>query len=454
MTAKTRGYNLPLAGRPVGGVTSLPVPDVLRLPLHTARFRFAANVRVRSGQTVEAGTVLATDPGAHDLPLLAPCPGLVRTIEDGDALTLERGPGSTGGDSANTRTDLEGATPCRRLVRLGAWAHFHDVWTGSVPDPDQPPAAVVVTTFKREPFLTRGSTLLREEFEAFLEGLKAIQSLLDYQPIFLLVPSIRSALGEKVVSAIRGEAWVRLRMIPARYPYGDPKLHLGELGLARSQGAPVWSTDAAGALAVYRALVQRQPALDQVVAVGGPGARKPAHFRVVPGTPVATLLAAADAAGPSRVIRGGVLTGSTVGGDTAVDIETQGITVVPIPGEREFLSFLRPGADRVSYSRCFLSRLRGRRPERMTTALRGEVRPCVACGLCEQVCPAGIFPHLIHRALYQDALEEVERLRLDLCNGCGLCTLVCPSKIDLAEQFRDARLRIQEELHSTEGHGA
>ncbi|NOY80539.1 MAG: 4Fe-4S dicluster domain-containing protein [Kiritimatiellaeota bacterium] len=454
MTAKTRGYNLPLAGRPVGEVTSLPVPDLLRLPLQTERFRFAANICVQSGQTVAPGTVLATDPGAYDLPLLAPRPGVVRTTDDAGTLVLERVSENVGGASEDTRSELAEISPCRRLVRLGAWAHFYDVRTRCVPDPDLSPAAVVVTTFMSEPVVTRGSTLLRGEFEAFLEGLKAIQSLLDYQPILLLVPRIRSALGEKVVAAIRGEAWVKLRLIPARYPYGDPRLHLGALGLARGQDAPVWGTDVAGVLAVHRALVRREPVLDRVVAVGGPGTRKPAHFRVVPGTPVAALLAAAEAVGPGRVIRGDVLTGSIVGDDAAVDIETRGITVVPVPGEREFLSFLRPGSDRASYSRCFLSLLRKRRPESMTTGLRGEVRPCVACGLCEQVCPVEIFPHLIHRALYQDSLEEVERLRLDLCIDCGLCTLVCPSKIDLAKQFRDARLRIQEELHSTEDHSA
>ena len=112
------------------------------------------------------------------------------------------------------------------------------------------------------------------------------------------------------------------------------------------------------------------------------------------------------------------------------------------------LSFLRPGFDRHTYSRCWLSRLRRPRPESLTTAMRGEPRACVNCGLCEQVCPAGILPHLIHRALYRDALEEAERLRIDLCVECGLCSYVCPSKIDLRQQFIEARDRIREELHA------
>ena len=53
---------------------------------------------------------------------------------------------------------------------------------------------------------------------------------------------------------------------------------------------------------------------------------------------------------------------------------------------------VRPGPDRGSYSKCFLSTLRRSFAERFTTALRGERRPCVSCGFCEEVCPAGIMP--------------------------------------------------------------
>ena len=87
-----------------------------------------------------------------------------------------------------------------------------------------------------------------------------------------------------------------------------------------------------------------------------------------------------------------------------------------------------------------MSALLPRRAEGLTTGLRGELRPCVACGYCQEVCPAGITPHLIHKSLYhQDDLEAAEQLRVDLCVRCGLCSFVCPSKIELTEQFISAQ---------------
>ena len=81
-----------------------------------------------------------------------------------------------------------------------------------------------------------------------------------------------------------------------------------------------------------------------------------------------------------------------------------------------------------------MSLVRRKFRENITTDLRGEQRPCVACGFCEEVCPAGIMPHFIHKLLYQNELEEVEKHRIDLCVGCGLCSFVCPSKLELGKQ--------------------
>jgi len=60
------------------------------------------------------------------------------------------------------------------------------------------------------------------------------------------------------------------------------------------------------------------------------------------------------------------------------------------------------------------------------------------------------MPHLIHKYLYEDALEEAERAGVDLFVGCGLCSNVCPSKIELCRQLLDAKEAVQAELHPEE----
>jgi len=148
----------------------------------------------------------------------------------------------------------------------------------------------------------------------------------------------------------------------------------------------------------------------------------------------------------ARLINGGVLTGEAIGDETlGLDTECRGLTVLPDDQEREFLGFVRPGWDRSCYAPCYLSALRVKFRERYTTAVRGEGRPCVSCGYCEEVCPAHIMPHLIHKYLYRDLIEEADEARVDLCVECGLCSYVCPSKIDLRKEIIDAKALIAKE---------
>ena len=92
---------------------------------------------------------------------------------------------------------------------------------------------------------------------------------------------------------------------------------------------------------------------------------------------------------------------------------------------------------------CFASRFTGAHDSQISNSLRGEIRPCIACGLCEKVCPSGLLPQVLHRYLYRDAIDEAEAAGIDLCVECGLCTYVCPSKLELKKQFLDAAAQIR-----------
>jgi Na+-translocating ferredoxin:NAD+ oxidoreductase RnfC subunit len=91
----------------------------------------------------------------------------------------------------------------------------------------------------------------------------------------------------------------------------------------------------------------------------------------------------------------------------------------------------------------------------MPAAMRGERRACIACGQCEEVCPARLMPQVIHKALYEDAPDRAEALGVDRCIGCGLCAYVCPSKIELRDEMLGAQALLAEERrHAAEAAAA
>ena len=445
------GHNVLLKGRPDSAIKVMPEPKVLYMPLRSERFTFS-DILVKDGQKVSGGDILAKDPDNYEVPLLAPRAGTVRleAVENHivieDVAQLEERADIAEEEMLHIEKEMgAGGIKRYKLLSLGAWQFFYDAFTGQLPDPLGTPQAIVVSTLSLEPFLARGDVQLHRRLLNFTRGLEQLQSLLEYQPIYLGMPNIRSEFANLIRNQIRGYAWVKMLEKPLVYPYDDFALLARRLEL-RSSNGPVWAVRTEGVLAADRALTETKPCTVRILSIGGTGVSQPTHLKAIPGYPIRRIRDQYVFEPSARVLNGGIFTGKILPEETlGIDVECRGITVLPEPEEREFLGFIRPGWDRDSYSSSFLSAMRNDFRERLTTALRGEGRPCVACNYCEEVCPAGIMPYLIHKYLYANLIEEAEQARIDLCVECGLCSYVCPSKIDLRTQFVEAKDLIAKE---------
>ena len=450
------GYNILLAGKPDPHVIVMPMPEKLYLPLKSQRFAFT-DICVSHGEQINKGDILAKDPDNFEVPLLAPLSGTIDLNSVEGHIVLENTgtlyehkedhAGITNKDRQHIAEEMgEGGSKRLKLLSLGAWQFFRDAHnTCELPDPLGTPQAIIVSTLALEPFLARGDVQLQNRMLQFTRGLEQLQSLLEYQPIYLILPKVASNFADRVRKHIRGYAWAKIIEIPLKYSLNHPSILARNIGLKISDG-PVWSIRTEGVLAVDRALTLEKPCTVRIVSVAGPGVTSPTHIKAMAGYPIEALKKMCVGNEPVRMIKGGMLTGKTIGDDElGLETECFGVTVLKEHTEREFLGFMRPGSDRKSYAPCFLSTFRKKFREALDTAIYGEGRPCISCNFCEEVCPAGIMPHLIHKYLYSDLIEEVDQARVDLCVQCGLCSFVCPSKIELRQQFSDALGQIAEE---------
>jgi Na+-transporting NADH:ubiquinone oxidoreductase subunit A len=231
-----------------------------------------------------------------------------------------------------------------------------------------------------------------------------------------------------------------------RFPFDDPALLARCLRLPSGSDVTVWALSVEGVLAVDAALSGGMPCVDRVVSVAGPAIDGPAHVRAVVGQPIEQVLEGRVRGECVRIVNGGLLTGEALPPEQrGLDGECTGLTALGEPDTQALISFAMPGVSRRSYSRTFVGTLRTDMSVPYKAGLSGEVRPCVSCGLCADVCPAGILPALIHKQLYAGKYEEAQRLRVDLCVGCGLCSFVCPSKIDLRSELLRAVAVLREE---------
>jgi electron transport complex protein RnfC len=253
-----------------------------------------------------------------------------------------------------------------------------------------------------------GATVLMRALEAE-SGVIAIE---DDKPE--AIAAIRSAV------ATAGHPAIAVLVVPAVFPQGaERQLLTAAFGVeVPSRGLPadagLTCQNVATAASVADWLRTGRPCVERIVTVTGSGVGEPCNVRARIGTPLADLVRAAGgyAGEPRRLIVGGNMTGRALSSDEA--------------GLGKAVN-------------CVLVATAADLPGRLHAA---EV-PCIRCGDCAAVCPAGLLPQQLHRHAMADDRPGMERLGLFDCIDCGCCDYVCPSQIPLAQRFREARQRLR-----------
>jgi len=434
------GYLPNIAGRPSGIVEEPPIPRSLIIQMLQDGLKYRPVVK--DGQSVEFGEVLAeaSVPGGN---LALPSPTAGKAVLAEEQLILEQ----TRPDIAPLQTyqpeRITREQTVDTLARSGVWPLFWSSATGGMPGlrEDRKPQAIVLNVVLTEPFRARGKVILRRSWSRIIQGLKFLPRLLeDYGTLEIVLTAVRDPVARMMYSDLAGFAWIHFRPIPLRYPAENPRVLVQALrrGIPRlGKDSTIWVIDVQAVEAVGACLAEGLPLYQRVIAAGGPGCSHPRHLAVRIGTPVSTF---APENPEIAILHGGFFRGERIDpARAAVQYGDDAFFFLPEGSTRQFLGFLRPGFDRNSYLPCFAGRLTGAADRRVSTYLRGERRPCIACGLCEKVCPARIMPQILHRYLYRQALPEAERAGLERCVDCNLCTFVCPSKIELQKQFSEAK---------------
>jgi electron transport complex protein RnfC len=164
------------------------------------------------------------------------------------------------------------------------------------------------------------------------------------------------------------------------------------------------------AFAVYEAVQKNKPLIERVVTVTGTSVRKPSNFMVRIGTPIRELLekAEADFEATGKVISGGPMMGKALNSlDSPVVKGTSGILLF-----------------------------------RENEAKRVDLKPCIRCGKCVQVCPMGLEPILLAQYSARSMWEETEKGNVMDCIECGSCHYTCPSGRPLLDYIRLGKNRV------------
>ena len=454
-----KGYLPRITGRPASGLTSQEVVSPRQIPLCLAGKGY--DPVVKAGQAVKCGDPLAEleiSGGTVNIP--SPYAGTVEQIESEKGFLVlkvsEENPQAWSGPTFPDPAVMKSQAARKLLAAAGIWPAFWDSASSGTAGLDAPiPKAIVVKTVCAEPFRARGNVILENNLEEFLQGLNYLEQLSEeFAPIYLVLTDAQRPLTVEIKNRVAGLSWVHPIFVPLVYPVGNSRYlwrYLRQSDNNLEKGDSVWFLDSQSVLDIARCLGQGLVPSKRIVSLGGPGYPQGNHVLASIGTPLSRLCSNLEDFEGLGVMRGGMLAGEEVDPRKAsVGHLDDGFTFLPEDSQREFLSFVRAGFDRPSYTPAYGSWLRRRKALPTSTSLRGELRACIACGYCEEVCPVDIMPHLLWRLLGKDLLEEAQTAGAQICVECGLCSYVCPSKIELAQTIAKGIEKIQEELVVTD----
>lgn len=440
----SKGLDLPISGSPEQTISAgATVKTVAVLGPDYAGMRPGMCVKV--GDQVKLGQTLFTDKKIAGVKYTAPGCGEVVAINRGQRRALLSVVIKLKGDDAEKFTafpaaeleSLERGKVVGNLVDSGLWTLLRTRPFSKAPEIDSVPQSIFVTAMDTNPLAANVELIIKDEEQAFTDGLK-ILTRLTAGKVFVCqrpgvtLPSVSGTTKEE---------------FDGPHPAGLAGTHIHFLDPV-GEGKTVWSINYQDVIAFGKFFTSGNIPLDRVIALGGPGAKNPRLLRTRVGASLEDLLADELQSGEQRVVSGSVLSGTNAEGAMAyLGRYHLQVSVLPEKRDREFIASLTAGDDRYSAERVFLSAFTGGASAPMNTSQYGSLGNVLAIGTFEKVLPLDMLASFLMRSLAagdSDQAQDLGCLELDE-EDLALCTFVCSGKNDYGVMLRDALTTIEKE---------
>ncbi|MGD8541715.1 MAG: hypothetical protein PVI39_05440, partial [Desulfobacteraceae bacterium] len=416
-----KGYSLKIAGAPSAALDVLPSPA--RVAAVPSQLPFVKpRLKVKEGDAVALGDVLFEDKRNPEVKFLSPGGGRVAAVNFGERRVIREIVIDLDSEedqvAFETLTDAELKSVQReRLVAMllkgGLWPMLRVLPFRDMPKPDALPPAVYVQMGSTEPFQPQPAVFLQENEARLRFGLAVLNRLAEGR-VFVAAAAADTEI-------LKTFADVVTHTYAGNYPAHDP----GVL-VYRTRRQPAanrsWYIDAQDLLLLAELLQTGRYPTARTVVLAGSQAESPQHFKTRLGVPLADLAAGRTRPGDTRFVSGGILTGHAATAEGYLGLLEKALHLLPEGHQKgAFLGFVRPGFQRPSYSRTFLSALN---PADLTMDCNrnGGLRACIACNYCPDVCPVEILPQLTYKSILAEEVEEYLAHGLLDCVECGLCS--------------------------------
>lgn len=409
---------------PIG---ELALPEKLVLPLrqHVGNI---PKVKVKIGEHVLKGQLIAEAEGAVSAAIHAPTSGTVAAIEDAiiphpsglpdKCITIT----PDGKDAWIKLLPLDWRNVDRKvliaslrisgIVGLGGATFPTHIKLRA--DGKSGVHTLIINAAECEPYITCDDMLMRERADEIVKGIEVAQYLLGAEKVLIGIEDNKTEAAAAMQAAISDN--MQVVVVPTLYPSGDARrlVHL-VLGTEipydkRSTEVGLQVFNVATVVALYRYFEFGEPSISRIISMTG-NVNQPQNFEVLFGTPLQHLIAAAGGAKAetTHYIMGGPMMGFDLPSESVPITKAANCIIAASP------TLFEPP------------------PPAM---------PCIRCARCADACPVNLQPQELYWFAKADNFEKANDYNLFDCIECGACSYVCPSNIPLVQYYRYAKSEI------------
>jgi Na+-transporting NADH:ubiquinone oxidoreductase subunit A len=438
-----KGFDINLAGKAAPKIASVEQPETFVIKPTDFEGIYMPKMVVSEGDNVKAGSPLFHDKRKEQIVFTAPVSGEIVEVVRGEKRKLlevkilaDRAVEykSFKKYSVSEIASLTREVAQEQLLQSGVWTNIIQRPYGIVADPLETPKSIFVSCFDSHPLAPDFDLLYKGQEQYFQAGLDILKKFTSGL-IHLNVHSEREI--SPVFSQAKG---AELNKFSGPHPAGCVGIQIHHIDPIGKSDA-VWTINPFGVIQVGKLFLNGVYDASEIVALVGSEVTTPQYYKTYTGASVKKMLENNLKQEHVRAISGNVLTGTKIGKAGYIGFFDQMVTVIPEGDRHEFLGWITPSANKLSFSRAWglFSFLNYKKEFVIDSNTKGEPRAFVQTGVFEKVTPIDVLPTYLLKAIIAEDYDDMEALGIYevIEEDLALCEFVDVSKHNVQSILRE-----------------
>ncbi len=432
-----KGLDIKLQGIPEKKITELKNSEFYAIKPTDLR-NLIPKIIAKEGNKVKAGDILFQDKYDEEILFTAPVSGELTNIIRGERRKILEFIIKADKEiiykefKSGNIDDFSEQEIKTQLLKSGLWTKIIRRPFGIIPKINETPKAIFISTFDSAPLAPDYNFTLKNSLNDFQTGINFLKKLTNTK-IHL---NINAKIADNIFRDIKN---VQLNEFSGPHPAGNPGVQIHHIDPI-NKGDIVWTINPQDVVFIGRLFSKGKLDMTKIIALSGSEVIKPQYYKVISGCQIKNIISQNIKQDNVRIISGNVLSGTKIEKEGFLCYFDNQITVIPEGNYYEMLGWAKPGLNKYSFSKFFLSSLRKNKKWNLDTNLHGGLRPFVLTGKMDKVLPMDILPMHFLKSCISEDIDMLEKLGIYeiLEEDFALCEFISETKMDFQELIANA----------------